>query len=122
MTTLFDDDPAFNARGKVRTDHPDTSVKAAWAALPRTGTRRMEVLRLIVHATRIGLNGLTDVEIQDTLAMVPNTERPRRVELVDGGWLCDSGARREHNGRDHIVWTLTSKGHALRANVELAAA
>jgi hypothetical protein len=104
---------AADTMGKARADHPDTSRKAALDALPRTGTQRSEVLRVVAHAARIGLVGLTDVEVQNVLDMVPNTERPRRVELVDGGWLRDSGKRRAHNGRDHIVWTLTEKGLAL---------
>ena len=38
-----------------------------------------------------------------------NSERPRRVELVRGGWLEDSGQTRSHGGSEHIVWVLTSK-------------
>jgi hypothetical protein len=49
--------------------------------------------------------GATDDEVQDALHLSGNSERPRRLELVERGWLVDSGVRRP--SRQHgpaIVW------------------
>jgi hypothetical protein len=84
-----------------------TSVKAAAAAWPRSGTQRRRVLDAILDATRRGHGGATDPELQRHLDMSPNTERPRRLELVEQGFVADSGATRQHHGHDHIVWCAT---------------
>lgn len=87
--------------GKARRDGAPTSKLAALTVAPRTGTQRRRVLDAI--ATRPS----TDDELQAALRMSGNTERPRRVELVDGGWIRDSGARRPSStGADSIVWEL----------------
>lgn len=85
--------------GLVRRDHPDTSYAAARRVEPRTGTQRAKVLDLI---RRRGDFGATDRELQLTLHLPGNSERPRRVELTQAGWLRDSGERRE----GHIVWVV----------------
>lgn len=84
-----------------------TSVRAGLADLPASGTQRRRVLDAIVDATRRGHGGATDPEIQRHLQMGPNTERPRRVELVARLYVVDSGATRDHEGRAHIVWRAT---------------
>ena len=87
--------------GKARRDGAPTSKAPGLAVAPRTGTQRRRVLDAI--ATRPS----TDEEIQDALRMSGNTERPRRVELVEGGWIRDSGARRPSaSGQESIVWEL----------------
>jgi hypothetical protein len=100
------------AEGIVGAHHPDTSRLAALEVAPRTGTQRARVLDYI--RTR-GSRGATDAEIQHALGMNGNTERPRRIELVEGGWLTDSGLRRTVSGRPAIVWsasvvTVNTKG------------
>ena len=88
--------------GKARRDGSATSKAAALSVAPRTGTQRRRVLDAIAAS-----GGLTDEEIQARLAMNPSTQRPRRVELVEGGWIKDSGARRpSSSGRESIVWEL----------------
>lgn len=90
-----------NDIGLVRNDHPSTAKAAAHAAFPRSGTWRRKVLDAIALRPR------TDDELQHDLTMSGNTERPRRVELVDGGWINDSGERRRTaGGQDAIVWQL----------------
>lgn len=84
-----------------------TSLKAAAAVYPRTGTQRRRVMDAIADATRRGHGGATDPEIQRHLDMSPNTERPRRLELVEQGFVADSGRVRVENGHDHIVWCAT---------------
>jgi hypothetical protein len=80
----------------------DTSFAASVYVKPRTGTQRELVWR---HLQQVGPR--TDVELQDELGLVPNSERPRRVELVEGGFVADSGVRKKHHGEDHIVWMAT---------------
>lgn len=49
--------------------------------------------------------GATDEEITKGLRMNPNTERPRRVELVDMGRVVDSGrVRLTESGTKAVVW------------------
>lgn len=90
-----------NRPGKARRDHPATSRAAALAIAPRTGTQRRKVLNAIAYKPR------TDEELQADLRMNANSERPRRVELVEGGWIKDSGLRRPTAaGGESIVWAL----------------
>jgi hypothetical protein len=90
-----------NTKGKARRNHPETSHNAAYAVEPNTGTLRRLVLEAIARQPR------TDEELQHDLTMNPNTERPRRVELVDGGWIEPSGeVRRTEGGAEAIVWQL----------------
>ena len=88
--------------GLFRSDHPDTSKNAAHAV--RSVTPK---LRTLVHTWLIerGEAGATDEEIQEGLAISPNTQRPRRVELQRSGAVTDSGKRRPtRSGRKAIVW------------------
>lgn len=101
-------DPATNKPGKARADASDTMRSAAGLALPRTGTWRRKVLQAFVHYES---GGLTDDEVQEFLNMNPSTERPRRIELVEMGWLADSGLRRRtQGGREAVVWVLSPAG------------
>jgi len=80
----------------------DTQVEAAARVLPHTGTARRRVLDAIQSA---GSSGMTDDELVAALEMNPNTERPRRKELVEMGWVRDSGLRRDTaGGSKAIVW------------------
>jgi hypothetical protein len=92
---LFDPRP-----GLVGKDHPDTSAAAAISVMPRTGTQRRKVLD---HIGRCGYDGATDAELQAALDLSGNSQRPRRVELVEAGLIIDSGRRRA----GHIVWVLS---------------
>lgn len=82
--------------------HSDTSRAAAERIEPARDTLRAEVFSYIVQA---GLSGATDEEISEALAIPGNTERPRRVELVEGGHVDDSLRRRKtRSGRSAVVW------------------
>jgi hypothetical protein len=110
--------PGDDSPGKVRRGARKTSADAAVLAEPRTGTNRRAVLDAVAAVARDPRTvGLTDVEIQRATGINPNSARPRRVELVDGGWLADSGVTREHFGREHTVWVLTDKAARLVAGV-----
>jgi hypothetical protein len=85
--------------------HSDTSYEAALEIEPSKDSLRAKVYS---HIILCGLYGATDEELQLTLNMAGNTERPRRIELVDGGHVIDSNYRRKtKSGRDAVVWIAT---------------
>jgi hypothetical protein len=101
--------PAQRARAARR-----TSLAAAAAVEPKTGTQRRRILDAVwVVARNPIVVGLTDVELTAATGVVPNSLRPRRKELVDGGWLEDSGRTRTHHGNEHTVWVLSEKAMRL---------
>lgn len=105
--------PARNGQiGGQRQGGHATSASALDLVAPKVGTQRsLLLLRLwddTVKCQRMEFpDGLTDVELASVSNLPANSVRPRRVELVDAGWLRDSGRTRQHNGRDHTVWSLT---------------
>lgn len=95
-------EPSTNKAGKVGREHPDTAQAAAARIMPASGTQRSKVLDRL---TSVSPGGMTDEELQASLEMNPNSQRPRRVELVEQGWIEDSGDRRKTvSGADSIVW------------------
>ncbi len=53
-------------------------------------------------------DGATDEQMQVNLALNPNTQRPRRVELVAMGRVVDSGEiRLTRSGTKAVVWKAT---------------
>lgn len=97
-------DPDKNTIGKFQRpgDAAETQIPAAVEIYPASGTQRRKVLNFI---TEMGERGATDEEIQLALQMNPSTQRPRRVELVEGGWVEDSGERRfTRSRRSAVVW------------------
>jgi DNA-binding Lrp family transcriptional regulator len=80
----------------------DTSYQASIEIRESARTLRGRVLDLLL---RRGIYGATDEEIQDTLKMSANTERPRRRELEQAGAIVRSGIyRRTRSGRAAVVW------------------
>lgn len=107
-----DNDPTVNLAGKQHAPARtlDTERAAAELVTPRTGTQRARVLDYIGEA---GQRGATDEEVAAGLGMLANTERPRRVELEEGGWVRDSGRRRDTaSGTAAVVWELTIVGRS----------
>lgn len=87
--------------------HSDTSRQAAIDMLPKAGTKRRQVLDGIECA---GDYGATDEELQSALRMSGNTERPRRVELMDAHLIKDSGRRRQTlSGEQAVVWVISKE-------------
>lgn len=106
-------DPGVNAAA-IQADPRDTSEWAQWAVLPRTGSQRLAVLDFIIGR---GEEGATHQEIRDgivtdaggQLSYSSSTTRPQ--ELEKGGWIMDSGMRRETRaGNPAIVWVLSEEG------------
>lgn len=110
--TLFGDDAprdsvqspvVRNTPGLVRRSAPATSHDAA--ARVKTGTARMRVLQLIIEA---GERGLIDEEMQQEVP--PNSQRPRRKELEQDGYITTAGVRKTSTGSASRVWVATYAG------------
>lgn len=99
-------DMAAVSPGKARSDASGTSRAAAEAVAPRRGTQAYTILSAIADAQA----GLTDYEIQRTTRVPASTERPRRGELVDGGYVRNTGRTRLHDGRVWTVWEASDRG------------
>ena len=90
--------------------HSPTSRAAAVAIEPVAGTRRAQVLAFIRER---GAVGATDEEMQLRIPMSPNTQRPRRVELVQGQHIVNSGRTRQTlAGDEAVVWVASEIGKA----------
>jgi hypothetical protein len=84
--------------------HSDTSRDAARS---KQGDKKNEMSRVFWHLVNCADHGATDEEVQHALGMIGSTERPRRVELMDGGIVVDSGGRRPTmSGRSATVWKI----------------
>lgn len=79
-----------------------TSRAAAESVRPRAGSQAERVLAFVTDQADYGA---TDLEIQKSLNLPGDTQRPRRVALVRAGLLVDSGnTRTTPTGRDAVVW------------------
>jgi hypothetical protein len=102
--------PTVNGAGSARHGGSEASTRAALAVLPKTGNQRRRILDAIAAVARDPRTvGLTDVQLAHTTGLSPNSVRPRRGELVAGGWLEAAPTPREHHGTEHTVWVLTQK-------------
>jgi hypothetical protein len=90
--------------GKVRSDADVTSQAAAKAVGVKSGTQRHAVL------SALGVEDSTDYEIQAVTGLDQNSERPRRGELVDGGFVQPTDRTKRHRGQDWRVWEATQAG------------
>lgn len=96
-----------NVVGLVQKDGPTTSKEAAVAVFPRSGTQRHRVLQALAMSTF----GLTDEDIEDITGLDYNSSGPRRRELVNAGWVKDSGeVRKSGKGVNQVVWKITTEG------------
>ncbi|MEV4604826.1 hypothetical protein AB0K15_46685 [Amycolatopsis sp. NPDC049253] len=118
MAALRDAQVTANAEGKVQADPAVTSARAARNVEPRTGNQRGRILAFLVEHG----DGGTDFELGVVLGILPNSVRPRRGELVDAGYLVDSGTTRRHRGSDWTVWVPTDEGRAWHARTRGGAA
>jgi len=66
----------------------------------------------------VGDYGWTDEELQIQLTWNPSTERPRRIELMDYGFVYDSGrTRRTHSNRKAVVWVYRAPRTELQSSM-----
>lgn len=92
----------FEPRSAPYQRHSATSKAAALSAEPQAGTKRAILLAFLRGR---GLTGATDEEMQANVPMNANTQRPRRVELVQGHFIEDSKRTRATIGGDQaVVW------------------
>lgn len=92
----------FEPRKAPYQRHSATSKAAALSAEPQGGTKRAILLAFLRGR---GLTGATDEEMQASVPMNANTQRPRRVELVQGHFIEDSKRTRATMGGDQaVVW------------------
>lgn len=60
---------------------------------------------------KAGEDGVTDQEAQVALSLTGNTQRPRRRELEDAGFVVDSGrTRKTLSNRSAVAWKVTEMG------------
>lgn len=86
-----------------------TEISAAELVLPRAGILRRKALETIAASD----GGMTDQELAEATGEYLYTIAPRRSELLQSGWLRDSGrTRTTDHGRDAIVWELSDAGRA----------
>ena len=81
-----------------------TAARLASSDAPRK--QRDRVYQCIVDA---GRDGITDIEIQSSLGLPGDSERPRRIELFKAGLIKGSGSRVIGIGSS-TIWTLTDTG------------
>lgn len=110
MVTALDPDferALDEAHSYVRHNARSTSVDAADAALPKSGTQRRKVYDFIAEQ---GERGATDAEIIAGLDMAHQSVGPRRLELLEAGLIRDSIQRRlTPTGQPAIVWVTTDR-------------
>lgn len=105
--------PLFAAAKPPAQAHSATSKAAAADIAPSAGTLRARVLAFIQAR---GAEGATDEEIATGLGMAGNTARPRRVELVRGGFIEARGRRKTASGKSADVWV--ARGGVSRADIQ----
>ena len=94
--------------GKLHRHAHDTERAAAERVGPRTGTLRALAFRTIASA---GDDGLTHGELAMLAGKRHYSIAPRVTELVEQGYVRDSGKRRPTDtGSPAIVWVLTERG------------
>lgn len=87
---------------------PPTERQAAILVYPNTGTARRRVLDFIAAQ---GSQGATDEELSLALQLRLYTAAPRRNELLNDGWIRDSGRTRSTTtGASASVWVLSTDG------------
>lgn len=96
MQTSTDFSPPPYVRGST------TSRAAAAGIEPKAGTKRALLLQYLRSCSA---RGATDEEMQQCIPMSPNTQRPRRCELLEARLIKDSGmTRKTIGGHDAVVW------------------
>lgn len=91
--------------GKTRHDAAPTSRAAARAVIVPGGGQREKVMRALF------VNGpLTDLDVQAILQIDGDTERPRRIELVEMGLVGDHHVGTTQRGTQAAAWYLTETG------------
>jgi len=92
-----------NAPSPKYVKHSRTSVNAAVSVRGKAASIRERVFAYIA-----AFGPATDEQIQDALDLSGNTQRARRVELVEAGRVVDSGkVLKTRSGRDAVAWKVS---------------
>lgn len=109
--TLFPEDDPNKPPPKLPHNGTSTSRLAAQSMRSLAGAQQQRVLECLQQA---GNAGLTDEEIQRTLDLSGNSERPRRSKLVELGLVRNSGVMRLTNsGHAAVVWAVVPPDECL---------
>lgn len=97
-----------NAPGNARRGGPETSKAAADLQYPRSGERKAAVLAQFQKDYQDENRGITDEELAARMGLDRGQAGPRRLDLVNEGWVYDTGRKRQTTmGADSKVWSLT---------------
>lgn len=89
---------------------PETQRVSAVLVYYKSGSDRQAVLAEIALSGEVGM---TDFEIEESLVMRHQTASARRNDLMNDGWIEDSGLRRlTDSGRPAVAWILTTQGRS----------
>lgn len=85
---------------RVGAGHPKTAKDAAWANLPRSGSKRRSLYDWIMKR-----HGCTDDELEEITGWSHQSVSAGRNTLMEDGLIIDSGKTRPTRyGNDAIVW------------------
>lgn len=97
-----------NQRGAFHANGQPTERTAAELQRVNSGTKRAQVLGCFITDHRNGGDGLMDEDLAERFGIYRDTAGPRRLELVNMGYLRASGRqRRTSRNTPSIVWELT---------------
>lgn len=101
-----------HTQGKHRHDHPATAKRAAASiSLKNKQAAHWRILMALYNVA------MTDEDMQKELEMNPNTQRPRRVELVEKGWVEPyHHTKFTESGREAMLWELSDAGYLVVEN------
>lgn len=96
---------------RARDTDPETSHEAAESLSPRLRQLQADVL---AFAANRAVQGFTHIDLNNHFHTTSSTYRTRCSELVDKGFIQDSGERHAYGpdgkGRRHVVWNITPEG------------
>ena len=111
LSDKLDDDgnalPLFfrSASVSVKSDPPSQPTRTSEAAADSMAGLSEHLQCKVFAYLQLCDDGSTDEEMQAALGMPGNTQRPRRVRLVEIGKIVDSGVtRKTQSGRAAVVW------------------
>jgi hypothetical protein len=97
---------------RARDTDPDTSHEAAESLSPRLRQLQEDVL---MYAAGESPFGFTHIDLNNHFRTTSSTYRTRCSELVDKGYVADSGDRKAYGpdgkGRRHVIWQVTGPGY-----------
>jgi hypothetical protein len=104
-------DPTTPTLGPFQS-HSRTSRQAALDNYPRSGTQRWRIIEALAETPE----GLTREQLSELLGIVLNSILPRVVELLNAGWIEESGGTRKTRQRcNAAVLVLTTRARTQQA-------